>query len=70
MHGTDNILEPATAHWFMLPPFLLYLHQRLSRWHRASRAPSKVLKVEMKPGNVLHLQFERPPGLKSYKAGG
>jgi respiratory burst oxidase len=68
VHGTSAWLEPATTHWFLLIPALLYGWQRATRCYRQA-APSKILDATHHPSNVLSLRFTKPRGVTTYMAG-
>jgi respiratory burst oxidase len=68
MYLTKKWYEKST--WMYLAvPMALYACERLTRVLRSTMFPVKtMLKVAVYPGNVLMLQFPRPPGFR-YKSG-
>jgi hypothetical protein len=67
VHGTSSWLEPATTHWYLLPPALLYGMQRLTRAIKHTYYPCRVLEARHHPSNVLSLRFTKPAGVSSYR---
>ncbi|CAM9805533.1 unnamed protein product [Lampetra fluviatilis] len=67
LHGSVGLIQKPMFYVYFLPPALIFLGDRLLSLSRR-KVEITVLKAELLPSGVTHLQFKRPQGFE-YKSG-
>ncbi|XP_075923678.1 dual oxidase 1-like [Petromyzon marinus] len=67
LHGSGGLVQAPFFYKYLLPPALIFLGDRLISLSRR-KVEITVVKVELLPSGVTHLQLKRPQGFK-YKSG-
>jgi respiratory burst oxidase len=67
-HGIGNLLEPFQSVYWVILPLILYFIPRM--WRETPLSKAKVKDIQVKRGDVVHLQLERPKSWdKNVRAG-
>uniref|UniRef100_M3ZWF9 NAD(P)H oxidase (H2O2-forming) n=1 Tax=Xiphophorus maculatus TaxID=8083 RepID=M3ZWF9_XIPMA len=67
IHGSYALLQEPRFHVYLIPPSLLFLLDKLISLSR-KKLEIPVLRAELLPSGVTHLEFKRPPGFV-YRSG-
>ncbi|XP_017160692.1 dual oxidase 1 [Poecilia reticulata] len=67
IHGSYALLQEPRFHVYLIPPSLLFLLDKLISLSR-KKVEIPVLRAELLPSGVTHLEFKRPPGFV-YRSG-